>query len=96
MCVAQRPAEPAGELWVHPLEYAGSTVQDKVAAIQQQMKEVGATLLLTSLLDEVAWLLNVVSPGRKRRCIVYRTVLTAKECSRVPLCAACWTKWPGC
>jgi len=57
----QRPAEPAGELWVHPVEYAGSTVQNKVGAMQQQMREVGATLLLTSLLDEVAWLLNVVS-----------------------------------
>lgn len=80
---------------MHPVEYAGSTVQDKVGAIQQQMKEVGATLLLTSLLDEVAWLLNVVRtchpykestnmrmPYACRTCSTLTALLTCRKCSR--------------
>ncbi|MCW0478088.1 aminopeptidase P family protein [Riemerella anatipestifer] len=47
------------EVFVHPLKWAGQSVQDKVAAIRQKMKEKEASVHIMSSLDDVAWTLNL-------------------------------------
>ncbi|WP_326984515.1 aminopeptidase P family protein [Chryseobacterium sp. MYb264] len=46
-------------IFVHPLERAGKSVVDKIAAIRQKMEEQEATFHVISSLDDVAWTLNL-------------------------------------
>eukprot|EP00898_Chlorokybus_atmophyticus_P005799 jgi/Chlat1/621/Chrsp103S08590 len=53
------PAAPDAELRVHPVQYAGQTVEEKLQSVRGNMKETGAGALVVSMLDEVAWLYNL-------------------------------------
>lgn len=46
-------------VFVHPVERAGKSVSDKLAAIRQKMDENGASVHIISSLDDVAWTLNL-------------------------------------
>ncbi|WP_294232153.1 aminopeptidase P family protein [uncultured Chryseobacterium sp.] len=46
-------------IFVHPVERAGKSVIDKIAAIRQKMEEQCATVHIISSLDDVAWTLNL-------------------------------------
>jgi Xaa-Pro aminopeptidase len=48
-----RPAPPAAPLRVHPLEYAGESVQDKLASVRTAMQAKGAAVMIISTLDQV-------------------------------------------
>eukprot|EP00543_Licmophora_paradoxa_P000493 CAMPEP_0202446252 /NCGR_PEP_ID=MMETSP1360-20130828/4812_1 /ASSEMBLY_ACC=CAM_ASM_000848 /TAXON_ID=515479 /ORGANISM="Licmophora paradoxa, Strain CCMP2313" /LENGTH=643 /DNA_ID=CAMNT_0049062697 /DNA_START=72 /DNA_END=2003 /DNA_ORIENTATION=- len=72
-----RPQLPASPFRVHPLEYAGATVQQKVTEIRNQMEEKKATLSVFCTLDDVAYLLNMRAMGDIPTCpvgIAYATV----------------------
>jgi len=73
----ERPPIPTSPFRVHPIEYAGCTVEDKLDEIRDQMKEKKATLSVFSALDDVAYLLNVRAMGDVSTCpvgIAYATV----------------------
>ena len=65
-----RPAVPTSPFRVHPLEYAGKTVADKVKSIRKEMAEKKATMSVFSALDDVAYLLNVRATGDVETCPV--------------------------
>jgi Xaa-Pro aminopeptidase len=65
-----RPAIPASEFRVHPLEYAGTTVAQKVAKVREEMAEKKATMSVFTTLDDVAYLFNVRSKGDVDTCPV--------------------------
>ncbi|MCT3746418.1 aminopeptidase P family protein [Elizabethkingia anophelis] len=46
-------------IYVHPVERAGQSVQDKIAAIRQKMEDQHADVHIISSLDDVAWTLNL-------------------------------------
>jgi len=46
-------------VFVHPVERAGKSVADKIAAIRQKMEAQEATVHIISSLDDVAWTLNL-------------------------------------
>ena len=74
---SQRPPIPASPFRVHPLEYAGISVTDKVAKIRKEMEQKKATLAVFSTLDDVAYLFNVRAMGDVETCpvgIAYATV----------------------
>ena len=60
---ADRPAIPTSPFRIHPIEYAGMTIQEKVAHIRKCMTEESATLCVFPALDDVAYLLNVRAKG---------------------------------
>ncbi len=73
----QRPAVPLSPFRVHPLEYAGQSVTDKVEKIRKEMKEKKATLSVFSALDDIAYLFNVRAKGDVDTCpvgIAYGTI----------------------
>jgi Xaa-Pro aminopeptidase len=72
-----RPDLPKNPFRVHPLKYAGMTVQDKVEQIRSEMTEKKATLAVFGALDDVAYLFNVRCMGDVETCpvgIAYATI----------------------
>ena len=72
-----RPPIPRNPFRVHPLEYAGKSVSDKVKDIRKVMKEKKATLSVFSALDDIAYLFNVRAKGDVDTCpvgISYATI----------------------
>lgn len=59
----ERPAIPTSPFRIHPLEYAGMTVEEKVAHIRKCMAEESATLCVFPSLEDVAYILNLRSQG---------------------------------
>ena len=54
-----RPALPTGAAFGLDMQYAGRSAADKLAAIREEMREEGAQLHVTNVLDDIAWTLNV-------------------------------------
>lgn len=54
-----RPAYPAGEAYVIPEEVAGKSVEDKLFAVREKMKEGKAESFLLTKLDDIMWLFNI-------------------------------------
>ena len=56
---ADRPPPPRAAMRVHPLQWAGASVSEKLARMRFDMEKHSAAVLVVPQLDEVAWLLNV-------------------------------------
>lgn len=55
-----RPKPPNKPIRVHDLKYAGLDVMSKLSALRAELVGTGASAIVISMLDEVAWLLNLV------------------------------------
>ncbi|MCJ8155660.1 aminopeptidase P family protein [Chryseobacterium sp. SSA4.19] len=55
----ERGVPSKNPIFVHPVERAGKSVADKIAAIRQKMEALQATVHIISSLDDVAWTLNL-------------------------------------
>ena len=55
-----RPKPPTEHIRVHDLKYAGIDASSKLSSLRAQLKESGCTAIIVSMLDEIAWLLNLV------------------------------------
>jgi len=55
----ERGTPSKNPIFVHPVERAGKSVVDKIAAIRQKMEDQEATVHIISSLDDVAWTLNL-------------------------------------
>ncbi len=54
-----RPAPPANPVVPHPLTFAGEAASDKIARVQDSLKQDGDDAVLLSAPESVAWLLNI-------------------------------------
>jgi Xaa-Pro aminopeptidase len=72
-----RPEVPTSPFRVHPMEYAGVSLEDKITAVRKEMKEKKATMTVLCTLDDVAYFLNMRAMGDIDTCpvgIAYVTV----------------------
>lgn len=53
-----RPAAPVGEVFLVPDEYAGKTVEEKIAEVRAKLKEMKVDAHLLGRTDESCWLFN--------------------------------------
>lgn len=58
-----KPKEPLSDLWVLKQEFSGMNSHDKVQYVRQKMKENNCDCYVITALDEIAWLLNSISPS---------------------------------
>ena len=71
-----RPASEPAAVVPHGLEFAGEPASAKLARLRAQLASLGATAMLVTALDEVAWLLNLrgadvpMSPVALAFCLV--------------------------
>ncbi len=56
---ADRPAIPVNKIEIHPLEYAGESARSKISRIREALAKKKADATVISMLDEVAWTLNL-------------------------------------
>ncbi|XP_010255999.2 PREDICTED: probable Xaa-Pro aminopeptidase P [Nelumbo nucifera] len=54
-----RPKLPQKPIRVHNIKYAGVDVSSKLSSLRSDLVEVGCSAIVISMLDEVAWLLNL-------------------------------------
>ena len=54
-----RPAAPKDGLRIHDMKWAGASASEKIQNMRAEMKEAGVNALAVTMLDEVAWLLNL-------------------------------------
>ncbi|XP_039140309.1 aminopeptidase P2 [Dioscorea cayenensis subsp. rotundata] len=54
-----RPKPPMKPIRVHEIKYAGVDVSSKLSSLRSELFEAGCTAIVISMLDEVAWLLNL-------------------------------------
>ncbi|CAG7832130.1 unnamed protein product [Allacma fusca] len=54
-----RPERPKNVVLQLPLEFSGKLSVDKITQVRKEMRDAGASILIISELDEVAWLLNL-------------------------------------
>lgn len=72
-----RPDLPKNPFRVHPMKYAGMSVQDKVTKIRSDMSDKKATMTVFSDLSDIAYLFNVRCMGDVETCpigIAYATI----------------------
>ena len=55
----ERPAVSAKPIVIHPLQYAGETIAQKLNRTATELNRFGATTTIISVLDEIAWLFNL-------------------------------------
>ncbi|XAR52596.1 Xaa-Pro aminopeptidase [Bertholletia excelsa] len=56
---SSRPKPPSKPVRVHDLKYAGVDVASKLSSLRIELKDVGSSAIVISMLDEIAWLLNL-------------------------------------
>ena len=56
-----RPKPPVKPIRVHDIKYAGVDVSSKLSSLRSALAEAGCTAIVITMLDEVAWLLNLVN-----------------------------------
>ena len=54
-----RPALPAGKIWLLDESYAGESVSAKLSRVREKMNFYGADVHLLSSLDDISWLFNI-------------------------------------
>lgn len=55
-----RPKPPNKPIRVHDLKYAGVDAVSKLSNLRSQLLDAGSSAIVISMLDEIAWLLNLV------------------------------------
>ena len=77
---SDRPAEPVGEIFLVPEEYAGQSISEKIAVVRAKLKEMKVDAHLLGRTDESCWLFNfrgTECPGRPTPYCY--TLITAEE-----------------
>ena len=54
-----RPARPSEPAYVHDVEYAGESTNNKIERLLDVLEQNDATAMLVTALDDIAWLLNL-------------------------------------
>lgn len=77
-----RPAIPSDRLYPYSADFAGETVESKLARMREQLAAKKGNTLIISALDEIAWLLNIRGNDVEYNPVVISyMVLEADKCT---------------
>ena len=77
-----RPAIPAEKLYPYAADFAGETVESKLARMREQLAKKKADAMIISALDEIAWLLNIRGNDVEYNPVVISyVVLESNQCT---------------
>ncbi|KAK7397207.1 hypothetical protein VNO78_18374 [Psophocarpus tetragonolobus] len=66
-----RPKSPNNPVRVHDLKYAGLDVASKLSSLRSELVNAGSSAIVISMLDEIAWLLNLRGSDIPHSPVVY-------------------------
>lgn len=75
----ERPALPKDKIFEHPLKYAGTPRESKLALVREEMQKIEADHYLITALDEIAWLLNMRSTDVECNPVFIAYMLVSKD-----------------
>ncbi len=77
-----RPAIPADKLYPYSADFAGETVESKLARMREKIAAMHGDSLIVSALDEIAWMLNIRGNDVEYNPVVISyVVLEADKCT---------------
>ena len=77
-----RPEIPQDKLYPYSADFAGETVESKLARMREQVAKKKADAMIISALDEIAWLLNIRGKDVEYNPVVISyVVLEAEKCT---------------
>lgn len=74
-----RPELPEDDVFLHPVEFAGETVEEKIEKVRNLLCDENATAYILTTLDDIAWLLNIRGSDVKNNPVVISYVLITLE-----------------
>lgn len=75
-----RPVMPSGDVFIHCDKFTGKGVQGKIAEVREVIRKAAASGMYVTMLDEVAWLLNLRGNDVRYNPVFYSYVfVTADE-----------------
>ncbi|KAK4378963.1 hypothetical protein RND71_000825 [Anisodus tanguticus] len=66
-----RPKPPKEPIRLHDLKYAGVDVSSKFSCLRSELRNAGASAIVISMLDEIAWLLNLRGNDVRHSPVMY-------------------------
>jgi Xaa-Pro aminopeptidase len=75
----RNPKTDKNPVFVHPIERAGKSVNDKLGDIRHKMEDLGASLHIISSLDDVAWTLNLRGSDVQSNPVFLGYIILAKN-----------------
>ncbi|CAH2055031.1 unnamed protein product, partial [Thlaspi arvense] len=78
-----RPNPPSKQIRVHDLKYAGVDVASKLAALRNEIMDAGASSIVISMLDEIAWVLNLRGSDVPHSPVVYAYLIVEVDQARL-------------
>ncbi|KAK4748832.1 hypothetical protein SAY87_015418 [Trapa incisa] len=74
-----RPKPPNKPIRIHDLKYAGLDAASKLSFLRAEIVEAGASAIIISMLDEVAWLLNLRGSDIPHSPVMYAYLLVRTD-----------------
>ncbi|KAI6692458.1 hypothetical protein NL676_020168 [Syzygium grande] len=75
----ERPKSPIKPVRIHDLKFAGLDVASKLSFLRAEFVDAGASAIIISMLDEVAWLLNLRGNDVPHSPVVYAYLLVKTD-----------------
>lgn len=79
----QRPSPPMEPLRVHDIKYAGVDISSKLSSLRSQLTEASCTAIVVSMLDEIAWLLNLRGNDVPRSPVFYSYLIVEHSSAKL-------------
>eukprot|EP00178_Gracilaria_changii_P001841 TRINITY_DN125_c0_g3_i2.p2 TRINITY_DN125_c0_g3~~TRINITY_DN125_c0_g3_i2.p2 ORF type:complete len:684 (-),score=102.59 TRINITY_DN125_c0_g3_i2:2607-4658(-) len=80
---SDRPAVPNGKVRVHPIQYSGKSVSEKLQSLRNAMAEKHCSHMMLSMLDEVCWLYNIRGSDIPHNPVVLAYALVSNNTSNI-------------
>ncbi|MEW9096776.1 MAG: aminopeptidase P family protein [Clostridiaceae bacterium] len=74
-----RPSLPLDKIFIHPKEFAGKDINEKLSLIRKEMSDLKADYYLLTTLDDIAWLFNIRGNDVKNNPVVISYSLISKN-----------------
>ncbi|XVF06089.1 hypothetical protein REPUB_Repub06bG0018200 [Reevesia pubescens] len=78
-----RPKPPNKPIRVHDLKYAGLDVVSKLSSLRAELVGTGASAIVISMLDEVAWLLNLRGSDVPHSPVMYAYLIVEVDAAKL-------------
>lgn len=78
-----RPKPPSNPIRVHDLKYAGVDVSTKLSNLRSELTSAGSSAIVISMLDEIAWLLNLRGNDIPHSPVMYAYLIVEVDAAKL-------------